>query len=54
MARLDSAFEPMRFGQKMVNAGLARGNMKHALESVGWVNPDFDISEGNKQIPEDE
>ena len=53
MARMDHAFEPMRYSQTMVNAALAKGRMKHALESVGWVNPDFDSSNSDKQSVED-
>ena len=53
MARMDHAFEPMRYSQTMVNAALAKGRMKHALESVGWVNPDFDSSNSDKHSVED-
>ena len=42
ITRINHDFDPMEQSQKMFNASLARGAMKHALESAGWVNPDFE------------
>ncbi|VDB96794.1 unnamed protein product [Peniophora sp. CBMAI 1063] len=52
MSKIDHAFEPMRYGQRMVNSSLAMAEMKHALESVGWVNPTFHNDQEAGEEPE--